>query len=191
MPGRVRMRPHRQQHDSLPCFPISQSLPKFMSTESVMPSNHLILCHPLLPSVFPSFRVFPPESALHIKWPKYWSFRNSPPSECSGSISFRIDWFDLFAVQGTLKSLLQHHNSKASILPHSAFFTVQLSHLYMITGKTIALTICSFVGKVTSLLFDTLSRFVIAFLPRNKCPLISWQQSPSTVILYMLIPNSH
>jgi len=139
-----------------------------MSIESVMPSNHLILCHPLLllPSIFPSIRVFSSESAVHIRWPKYWSFslNISPSNEHSGLISFRMDWFDLLAVQGTLKSLLQHHSLKASILWHSAFFTVQLSHLYMTTGKTIALTIQTFVGKVMSLVFNTLSRFVIVFL---------------------------
>ena len=143
-----------------------------------MPSNHLILCHPLLlpPSIFPSIRVFSSESVLHIRWPKYWSFSFSisPSSEYSGLISFRIDWLDLLAVQGTLKSLLQHHRSKASILRHSTFFTVQLSHPYMTTGKTIALTRRIFVGKVISLLFHMLSRFVIAFSPRSKCLLISW-----------------
>ena len=148
--------------------------------------NHLILCHSLLllPSIFPSYSVFSNESAPHIRWPKYWSFSFiSPSNEYSGLISFRIDWFDLLAVQGTLKSLLQHLSSKASILQHSAFFTVQVSHLYMTTGKTIALTRQPCVGKMMSLLFNTLSRFVIAFLPRSKCLLISWLQSPSTVIL--------
>ena len=150
-----------------------------------MPSNHLILCHPLLLlfSVFPSMRVFSSQSALHIRWPKYWSFSSNPSIDYSGLISFRIDWFDLLAVQGTLKSLLQHHSSKAPILQRSSLFMVQLSHPYMTTGKTIALTIWTFVGKVMSLLFNTLSRFVIAFLPRSKHPLISWLQSPSTVIL--------
>ena len=151
-----------------------------------MPSNHLILCRTfLLPSVFPNIRVFSSESALHIRWPKYWSFSFciSPSSEYSALISFRIDWFDLLAVQGTLKSLLQHHSSKASILWRSAFFTVQLSHPYMTTGKTIALTRQTFVGKVMSLLFNMLSRFVTAFLPRSQCLLISWLQSPSAVIL--------
>ena len=152
-----------------------------------MPSNHLILCRPLLllPSIFPSIRVFFHESALHIRWPKYWSFsiRISPSNEYSGLITFRIDWFDLLAVQGTLKSLFQHHSSKASIFRHSIFFIVQLSHLYMTTGKTIALTIWTCVGKVMCLLFNMLSRFVIVFLPRSKCLLISWLQSPSTVIL--------
>ena len=148
--------------------------------------NHLILYHPLLllPSIFPSIRDFSNELALPIRWPKYWSFSfsNSPSNEYSGLISFRIDWFDLLAVQGTLKSLLQYHSSKASVLQCSAFFMVQLSHLYMTTGKTIALTIWTFVGKVMSLLFNMLSRFVIAFLPRSKRLLISWLQSPSTVI---------
>ena len=149
-----------------------------------MPSNHLILYCPLLllPSVFPSIRVFSKESVLCVRWPKYWSFSISPSNQCSGLISFRIDWFDLLAVQGTLKSFLQHHSSKASIPQHSAFFIVQLSHPYMTTGKTIALTLGTFVGKVISLLFDTLSRFVIAFLSRSKRFLISWVQSPSIVI---------
>ena len=151
-----------------------------------MPSNHLILCHPLLllPSTFPSIRVFSKESVLHIRWPKYWgySFSISPSNEFSGLISFRMDWLDLLAVQGTLKSLLQHHSSKASILWHSTFFTVQLSHLYMTTGKTIALIIWTF-GRVMPLLFNMLSRLVIAFLPRSKRLLISWLQSPSAEIL--------
>ena len=158
-----------------------------MSIESSMPSNRLILCHPLLllPSVFPSIRVFSNESVLCITWPKYWSFsfNISPSNEHSGLISFRIDWLDLLAVQGTLRSLLQHHSYKTSILPHSAFFIVQLSHPYMTTGKTITLTIWTFLGKVMSLLFNMLSRFVIAFLPRSKCLLISWLQSLSAVIL--------
>ena len=152
-----------------------------------MPSNHLILCHPLLllPSIFPSIRVFSNESALCIRWPKYWSFSFSisPSNEHSGLISFRIDWLDLLAVQGTLKSLLQHHSSKASIIRRSAFFIVQLSHPYMTTGKIKALTRQTFVGKVMSLLFNMLSRLVITFLPRSKCLLISWLQSPSAVIL--------
>ena len=150
-----------------------------------MPSNHLILCHPLLllPSIFPSIRVFFNESVLHIKWPKYWSFSFSLPKEYSRLISFRIDWFDLLEVQRTLKSLLQHHSSKASILWYSAFFMVQLSHSYMTSGETIALTRWIFVGKVMSLLFNMLSRFVIAFLLRSKCLLISWVQSPSAGIL--------
>ena len=158
-----------------------------MSIVSVMPSNHLILCHPLLllPSIYPSIRVFSNESVLHLRWPKYWSFSFSisPSNDYSGLISFRIDWLDLLAVQGTLKSLLQHHSSKASILQCSAFFMVQLSHPYMATGKTIALTRQVFVGKVISLLFNILSRLVIAFLPRSKRLLISWLQSPSAVIL--------
>ena len=168
-------------------FNISRSLLKFMSIESVMPSNHLILYHLLLllPSIFPSITVFSSESVLRIRWPKYWSFSFSinPSNEYSGLISFRVDWFDLLAVQGTLKSLLQHHSSKVSILWHSAFFIVQLSHPYMTTGKTIALTRRTFVGKVMSLLLNMLSRLVITFLPRSKRLLISWLQSPSVVIL--------
>ena len=152
-----------------------------------MPSNHLILCHPLLllPSIFPKIRVFSSESALCIRWSKYWSFsfNITPSNEHPGLISFRMDWLDLLAVQGTLKSLLQHHSSKASILQHSAFFTVQLSHPYMTTGKTIALTRQTFVDKVMSLLFNMLSRLVITFLLRSKHLLISWLQSPSAVIL--------
>ena len=152
-----------------------------------MPYHHLILCHPLLllPSIFPSIRVFSNESAIHIRWPKYctFSFNISPSNEHPGLISFRIDWLGLLAVQGTLKSLLQHHSSKASILLCSAFFIVQLSHPYMTTGKTIALTRQTFVGKVMSLLFNMLSRLVITFLPRSKCLLISWLQSLSAVIL--------
>ena len=151
-----------------------------------MPSNHLILCRPLplLPSIFPSIRVFSNESALHIRWPKYWSFsfNISPSNEHPGLISFRMAWLDLLAVQGTLKSLLQHHSSKASILRHSAFFIVQLAHPYMTTGKTIALTRRTFVDKITSLLLNMLSRLVITFLPRSKCLLISWLQSPSAVL---------
>ena len=158
----------------------SQSLLKLMSIESVMPSNHLILCHPLLlpPSIFPSIRVFSNESVLHIRWPKYWSFSFSisPSKEYSGLISFRIYWFHLLVVQGTLKSLLQHHSSKASILGHSAFLTVQLSHPHMTTGKTIALTRGTFVGKVMSLLFNMISTLVITFLPRSKRLLTSWLQ---------------
>ena len=154
------------------------SLLKLMSIESVMPSNHLILCHPLLlqPSIFPTIRVFSKESVLCIRWPKYWSFSFSisPSNEYSGLISFRIDWFDLLAVQGTLKSLLQHHSSKASILQCSAFFIVQLSHPYMTTGKTKVLTGWTLADKVMSLLFNMLSRLVITFLPRSKCLLISW-----------------
>ena len=151
-----------------------------------MPSNHLILCRPLLlPSIFPSVRVFSKESALHIRWPKYWSFsfNISPSKEHPGLISFRMDWLDLLVVQGTLKSLLQHHGSKASILQRSAFFIVQLSHPYMTTGKTIALTRWTFASKAMPLLFNMLSRFVITFLLRSKCLLISWLQSPFAVIL--------
>ena len=152
-----------------------------------MPSNHLILCCPLLllPSIFPSIRVFSNESVLCIRWPKYWSFgfNISPSNEYSGLISFRMNWLDLLAVQGTFKSLILHHSSKASILQPSAFFIVQLSHPYMTTGKTIALTRWTFVGKVMSLLFNMLSRLVITFLPRSKHLLISWLQSPSAVIL--------
>ena len=165
----------------------SWSLFKLMSIEPVIPSNHLILCCPLLlpSSIFPSIRVFSNESALCIRWPKNWSFSFSISlsNEYSGLISFRIDWFDPLAVQGTHKNLFQHHSSKASILQCSAFFIVQLSHLYMTTGKTIALTRRTFVGKVTSLLFNMLSSLVITFLPRSKCLLISWLQSPSAVIL--------
>ena len=165
----------------------SQSLLKLMSIESVMPSNHLTLCCPLLllPSIFPSIRVFSNESVLRIRWPKYWSFSFSinPSNEYAKMISFRMDWFELLEVQGILKSLLQHHSSKASILQCSAFFTVQLSHPYMTIGKTIALTRWSFVHKVMSLLLNMLCRLVIAFLPRSKCLLISWLQPPSAVIL--------
>ena len=164
----------------------SQSLLRFISIESVMPSNHLILCHPLLlPSIFPSIRDFSNESALHIRWPKYWSFsfNISPSNEHPGMISFRMDWLNLLAVQGTLKSLLQHHSSKASILRHSAFFIVQLSHPHMTPGKTIALTRWTFVDKVMSLFFNMLSRLVITFLPKSKRLLISQLQSPSAVIL--------
>ena len=154
----------------------SQSSLKFTSIESVMPSSHLILCCPLLPSVPPSIRVFSNESTLRMRWPKYWSFSFSiiPSKEHSGLISFRMDWLDLLAVQGTLKSLLQHHSSKASVFHCSAFFTFQFSHPYMTTGKTIALTRRTFVGKVMSLLFNMLSRLVITFLPRSKRLLISW-----------------
>ena len=159
-------------------FSISQSLFKLMSTESVMLSNHLFICHPLLllPSIFPSIRVFSNESALHIRWPKYWSFSFgiSPSHEFSGLISFRIDWFDLLPVQGTLKDFVQCHSSKASIPWQSAFFMVQLSYPYMTTGKTIALTKWTFVSKAMSLLFNILSRFIVAFLPRSKHLLISW-----------------
>ena len=170
---------------SMPGLPV-RSLPKLMSIELVMPPNNLILCRPLLllPSIIPSIRVFSNESALHIRWPKYWSFsfNISPSNEHPGLISFRMDWLDL-VVQGTLKSLLQHHSSKASFLQHSAFLTVQLSHPYMTTGKTIALTRRTFVGNVMSLLFNMLCRLVITFLPRSKHLLISWLQSPSAVIL--------
>ena len=161
--------PWTAAHQASPSITNSQSSLKLMSIKSVMPSNHLILCHPLLflPSVFPSIRVFSNESALHIRWPRYWSFSISPSNEYSGLISFKIDWFDLLAVQGTLKSLLQHHSLKAWILQHSAFFMVQLPHSYMTTGKTIALTTRTFVVKVMSLCFNKLSRFVIAFLPRK------------------------
>ena len=164
----------------------SQSLLKLMSIESVMPSSHLILCRPLLllPSIFPSIRVFSNESALHIGWPKYWcfSFSISPSNEYSGLISLRMGWLDLLTVQGTLKNLLQHHSSKPSILRHSAFFIVQLSHPYITTGKTIALIRWTFVGKVMSLLFNSMCRLVLNFLPRSKHLLISWLQSPSAII---------
>jgi len=177
---------------STPGFPVHHQLPtlsllKLTSIVLVMPSNHLILCRPLLllPSIFPIIRVFSNESALLIRWPKYWSFsfNISPSNEYSGLISFRIDWLDFLAVQGTLKSLLQHLSSKASILWCSAFFIVQPSYPYMTTGKTIALTICTFVSKVMSQLFNMLSSFIIAFLLRSKCLLILWLQSPSAVIL--------
>ena len=165
----------------------SWSLLKLMSIVSVMPSNHLILCHPLLlqPSIFPSIRVSSDESVLRIRWPKYWSlsFSISPSDEYSGLISFRMDWLDLLAIQGTHKSLLQHHSSRASVLWHSAFVIVQLSHPYMTTGKTIALTRWTFVVKVMSLFYNMLSRLIITFPPRSKCLLISWLQSPSAVIL--------
>ena len=173
---------------SKPGFPvltISRSLLELMSIELVILSNHLILCYPLLllPSIFPSIRVFSNESAFRIRWPKYWSFSFSisPSNEYSGLISFRIDWFDLLAVQRTLKSLLQHCNSKASILQHSAFFMIQVSHSYTTTGKTIALTLQTFAGKVISLFFNMLSRLVVAFLPRSKHLLILWLQSQSPV----------
>ena len=165
----------------------SRSLLKLTSIESVMPSSHLILCRPLLlpPPIPPSIRVFSNESALRIRWPKFWSFSFiiSPSNEHPGLISFRMGWLDLLAGQGTLKSLLQHHSSKASILWHSAFFTVQLLHPYVTTGKTVALTRWTFVSKVMSLLFNMLPRLVITFLPRSKLLLISWLQSPSAVIL--------
>ena len=170
--------PWTEAHQASLSITNSQSPPKLMSIESVMPSNHLILCHPLLlpPSIFPSIRVFSNESVLCIRWSKYWSFNFSisPFNEYSGLISFRMDWLDLRAVQGTLKSLLQHHSSKASILQPSAFFMVQLSHAYVTIRKTIALIRRTFVGKVMSLLFNMLSRLVIGFLPRGKRLLISW-----------------
>ena len=179
--------PWTAAHKASLSITISQSLFKLMPIESVMPSNHLVLCHPLLllPSILPSIRAFSNESALCIRWPKYWSFsfNISPSSEHPGLISFRMDWVDLLAVQGTLKSLLQHHSSKALILRCSAFFTVQLSYPCMTTGKTIALTRRTFVGKVMSLLLNMLSRLVITFLRRSKRLLISWLQSPSAVIL--------
>ena len=166
---------------------ISQNLLRFMSIEVVTLSNHLIFCCRilLLPSVFPWIKVCSNELILHMRWQKYWSFRFSisPSNEYPGLISFRRDWLDLLAVQGTLKSLLQHHSSKASALQHSALLMVQIPNLYMTTGKAKALTTRTFVGKVMSLLFNMLSRLVIAFIPRSKCPLISWTQSPSTVIL--------
>ena len=181
------LRPHEPQHARPPCSSPTPSLPQLMSIYSVMSSNHLILCCPLLllPSIFPSIRVFSNESALRIRWPKYGnlSFNISPSNEHPGLISFRMDWLDLLAFQGTLKSHLQHHSSKASILRCSAFFIVQLSHPYMTPGKTIALTRWTFVDKVMSLLFNMLSRLVITFLSRSKCLLISWLQSPSAVIL--------
>ena len=180
---------------STPGLPVHHQLPELAQTHFRwvwMPSNHLILCRPLLlpPSIFPSIRVFSNESVLLIRWPKYWSFsfNISPSNEHPGLISFRMDWLDLLAVQGTLKSLLQYHTSKASILWHSAFFTLQLSHPYMTTGKTISLTRWTFVGKVVSLLFNMLSRLVITFLPKSKHLLISWLQSLSVVILELPRP---
>ena len=174
---------------STPGLPVHHQLPGFTQThvlESVMPSNHLILCWPLLllPSIISSIRVFSSESVLCIRWSKYWSFSFSisPSNEYPGLISFRIEEFDLLAVQGTLRSLIQHHSSKASVLQHLAFFMVQFSHPCMITGKTIALTRKVFVGKIMSLLFNILYRLVTAFLPRSKRLLISWLQSPSAVI---------
>ena len=175
---------------SMPGLPVHHQLPEFTQTHIHrvrMPSSHLILCRPLLllPPIPPSINVFSNESALRMRWPKYWSFSFSIISskEIPGLISFRMDWLDLLGVQGTLKSLLQHHSSKASILQHSAFFTVQLSYPYMTTGKTIALTRWTFVGKVMFLLLNMLSRLVITCLPRSNCLLISWLQSPSAVIL--------
>ena len=171
-------------HQGSLSFTISWSLLKLMSIELVMPSNHLVLCHPLLllPSLFPSIRVFSNELALHIRWPKYWSLSINPSNEYSGLISFMINWFDLLAVQRTLKTLFHHYTSKASILQCSAFFMIQLSHPYMTTGKPTALSVCTYISQVISLLFNILSRFVIAFLPRSKRLLISWLQSPSAVI---------
>ena len=171
------LQPHELQHCQVSLsITMSRSLPKLISIESVMPSSHLILCHPLLllPPIPPSIRVFSNESTFHMRWPKYWSFSFSISLsiEHPEPISFRMDWLDLLTVQGTLKSLLQHHSSKASILGHSAFFTVQLSHPYMTTGKNIALTRLTFVGKVMSLLLNMLSRLVITFFPRSKCLLI-------------------
>ena len=183
------LRPYELQHTRPASLSItnSQSLPKLMSIESVIPSNHLIFCHPLLllPPIPPNIRGFSNESALRIRWPKDWSFSFNicPSNEHPGLISFRMDWLALLAVQGTLKSLLQHHSSKASILQHSAFFIVQLSHPYMTTGKTIALTRQTFVDKVMLLLFNIKSKLVITFLPRSKHLLISWLQSPPIVIL--------
>ena len=166
------LQPHELQHARPPCPSPTHGVHPNMSIESVIPSSHLILCHPLLllPPIPPSIRVFSNESSLHMRWPKYWSFsfRISPSKEHPRLISFRMDWLDVLAVQGTLKSLLQHHSSKASILQLSVFFTVQLSHPYMTTGKTIALTRWTFVGKVMSLLFNMLSRLVITFLLRSK-----------------------
>ena len=181
------LRPHGLQHARLPCHHQLSELAQTHVIESVMPSNHLILCHPLLllPSIFASIRVFSSESLLTIRWPKYWSFNFSisPSNEYSGLISFRMDWLDLLAVQGTLRILLQHHSSKSSILWLSAFFIVQLSHPYVTTGKTIALTRQTFVGKVMSLLFNMLPMLFIVFLPRNKHLLIIWLQSSPAVIL--------
>ena len=179
--------PRTTAHQASLSITNSRSLLKLMSIELVMTSNHLILCHPLLllPSIFPSIRVFSNESVLCIRWPKYWSFSFSisPSNEYSGQISFRIDSLDPLEVQETLKSLHRHRSSKASILQCSVFYIIQLSHPHMTTGKTIALTRQTFVGKVISLLFNMLSRLVITFLPRSKCLLISWLQSPSAVIL--------
>ena len=182
------LRPHGLQHARLPFLHCLPELLRFTSIESATPSNHLILCRPLLllPSIFPSIRVFSSESALHIRWSQYWSFSfsTSPSNEYSGLISFRIDCFDLLAVQGTFKSLLQHHSSKASILRCSAFFMVQLSYPYITTGKTINLTIWPFVSKVMSLLFNTLSRFVFLLYGRSLLILCF------TYTVYMLTPNA-
>ena len=178
---------HELQHARIPCPSPTNSVLKHISIKLVMPSKHLLLCCLLflLPSNFPSIKVFSNDSVLHIRWPKYWSFSFSisPSNKYSGLISFRIDWLDLLAAQRTLKSLLQNHSSKASILWHSNFFIVELSHPYIATGKIIALTRQTFVSKVMSLLFNMLSRLVITFLPRSKHLLISWLQSPSAVIL--------
>ena len=177
---RLFVTPWTAAHQASLSITNSQSLPKLMSIESVMPSNHLILCHPLLlPSNFPSIRVFSNDSVLRIRWPTYWSFSYniSPFNEHPGLISFRMDWLDLLAVQGTLRSLLQHHNSKASILWYSAFSIVHLSHPYMTTEKTITFSRRTSFGKVMSLLFNMQSRLVITFLPRSKCLLISWLHS--------------
>ena len=181
------LRPRESQHARPPCpSPTPRVHSDSRPIKSVMPSSHLILCHPLLlPPIPPSIRVFSNESPVHMRWRKYWSFSFSiiPSKEISGLISFRMDWLDLLAVQGTLKSLLQHHSLKASILWRSAFFTVQLSNPCMTTGKTIALTRWTFVGKVLSLPLNMLSSLVITFLPRSKCLLISWLRSPSAVLL--------
>ena len=181
------MTPWTAAHQASLSITNSRSLLKLMAIELVTPSNHLILCRPLLllPSICPSIRVFFSESVLHIRWPRCWSFSFSisPSNEYPGLISFRMDWLDLLAVQGTLKSFLQNHSSKASVLRCSAFFIVQLSHPYMTTGKNIALTRWTLVSKVMSVLFNMLSSFAIAFLPRSKCLLISCLQSPSAVIL--------
>ena len=179
------LRPYGLQNGRIPCSsPTPGAFSKLMSIELVMPSNHLILCHPLLllPPIPHSIRVFSNESTLRMRWPKYWSFSFiiSPSNEYPGLISFRMDWLDLLAVQGTLKSLLQHHSSKSPTLLHSAFFIV---HSHMTTGKTIALTRQTFVGKVMSLLFNMLSRLATTFLPRSRSLLISWLQSPSAMIL--------
>ena len=176
------LQPHELQHARTPCPSTTPGVhSKLTSIESVMPSSNLILCHPLflLPPIPPSIRTFSNESTIRMRWPKYWSFSFSiiPSKKIKGMISFRMNWLDLLAVQGTLKSFLQHHSSKALILWRSAFFTVQLSHPYMTTGKTIGLTRRTFVGKVMSLLLNMLPRLVITFLPRSKCLLISWLQS--------------
>ena len=188
------LHPHGLQDTGFPCSLLS---PEVCSTSCSlshsMPSNHLILCHPLLllASIFPSIRVFTNESAVPIRWPKYWSFSISPSYECSGFSAFRSEWFDNPAVQKTLKSLLQHRSSKPSILQHSAFFMVQLSHPYVTTGRTTALTIWAFVGKVMSPLFNMLSRLILALLSRSRCLLISWLQSPSAVALETKKIKSH